>query len=60
VLVLTSLFGSMFAHRWFKDRRTLENPRELAEQQIPVGVVVVHGVFAVALLAALLAAGLQA
>lgn len=60
VLVLTSLFGSMFAHRWFKDRRTLENPRELAEQQIPVGVVVIHGVFAVALLAALLVAALQA
>jgi hypothetical protein len=60
VLVLTAVFGSTFAHRWWQDRRTLEHPEELAEQHIPLAVVLVHGVLALALLAAVLVAALQA
>ncbi len=60
VLALTAGFGSTFAFRWWRDRRSPAGTEDLAEQQIPIVVVVAHGALALATLAAVLTTALTA
>ena len=57
ILVVVAGIGDFLVLRWIGDRRAAS--RGLAEQNIPTGVVAVHGVFAVTTLVLVLLAALE-